>query len=46
MAPSINATVATITTPTYNAGVSGIFGMLLLVFGAYVIIAIVKQVEL
>ena len=46
MTPGINTTVATITTPTYNSGVAGIFGMLLLVFGAYVIIAIVKQVEL
>ncbi len=46
MVPGINSVVATITTPTYNAGVVSIWAMLLLIFGAYVIIALLKQVEL
>ena len=41
--PAINDTVATITTPTYSVGVAGIWGIMLLIFGAAVIIKFTSE---
>jgi len=40
--PGINDTVATITTPTYSSGVSGLIGVILIVFAAMIIFFVVR----
>ncbi len=44
--PGLNDTLATITTPTYGAGVAGMFGVILIVFAAMVIKGILGASEL
>jgi hypothetical protein len=43
--PSINTTISTITTPSYGAGVTGLNSVLLLVFAAFIIFGLVKQMS-
>lgn len=43
--PGINTTVATITTPTYSVGVSGMVGVVLIIFAAMIIYGMVKLFE-
>jgi len=41
--PGINQTVATITTPSYSAGVVGLNSVLLIVFAAMIIFGLMKS---
>ena len=43
--PGLNATIATITTPTYGSGVAGLTGVIMIVFAAMVIFGIVKSMS-
>ena len=43
--PGLNDTVATITTPTYSAGVSGLNGVIMIVFAAMIIFGVIKQMS-
>jgi len=43
--PGINDTIATITTPTYDSGVAGLMGVVLIVFAAMIIFLIVKAMS-
>lgn len=42
MEPGINSTIATITTPTYSAGVAGLNGVIGIVFAAMIIFGILQ----
>jgi multisubunit Na+/H+ antiporter MnhF subunit len=45
MQPGMNTTIATITTPTYSAGVVGLNGVIMIVFASMIIFGIVKQMS-
>ncbi len=42
----LNTTLATITTPTYNAGTASIWGLMLLIFGVFVLATLAKQMDI
>ena len=44
--PSLNTTLSTITTPTYTAGTVSIWGIMLLLFGVFVLGALAKQMDI
>jgi hypothetical protein len=44
--PGINTTVATITTPTFNAGVVGMNSVILIVFSAMIIYGMLRGMEM
>jgi len=43
--PGMNTTIATITTPTYDSGVAGLVGIILIVFAAMIVFGIVKAMS-
>jgi len=43
--PGLNDTIATITTPTYDSGVAGLTGVILIVFAAMVVFLIVNAMS-
>ena len=43
--PGLNTTIATITTPTYSAGVAGLTGVILIVFAAMIVFFVVKGMQ-
>ena len=43
--PGMNTTIATITTPTYDAGVAGLTGVIMIVFAAMIVFGIVKAMS-
>ena len=43
--PGMNTTIATITTPTYDAGVAGLTGIIMIVFAAMIVFGIVKAMS-
>ena len=43
--PGINSTVATITTPTFNAGVVGMNSVIMIVFAAMIIYGILQMMQ-
>jgi hypothetical protein len=45
MEPGINTTVATITTPTYSAGVAGLNQVIMIVFASMIIFGILKNMS-
>lgn len=45
LVPGINDTIATITTPTYDSGVVGIFGIILIVVAAAIIFNLLKSTD-
>jgi len=46
LVPGLNTTLETITTPTYTAGVAGMFGVVLIIYAAMVLWALVKAFEI
>ena len=46
LVPGINTTIGTITTPTYTSGVVGLFGVILIVVAAAVILMLIRSTEL
>lgn len=45
MLPSMNTTVAAITTPTYTVGVVGMIGVVLVVYAAMIVFGILKAMQ-
>jgi len=43
--PGMNTTIATITTPTFDSGVVGLVGVVLIVFAAMIVFGIVKAMS-
>ena len=43
--PGLQTTVATITTPTYSAGVAGLVGVIMIVFAAMIVFGIVQAMS-
>ncbi len=43
--PGLNATIATITTPTYGSGVAGLTAVIMIVFAAMVVFFVVKGMQ-
>ena len=43
--PGLNDTVATITTPTYDTGVAGLNGVIMIVFASMIIFGVVKTMS-
>jgi len=43
--PGMNTTIATITTPTYDSGVAGLTGIIMIVFAAMIVFGIVKAMS-
>ncbi len=44
--PGLNTTLGTITTPTYSGGTASIWGIMLLIFGVFVLGTIAKEMDL
>lgn len=43
LVPGINTTIATITTPTYTVGVVGVFGVVLIVVAAAIVLMLLNS---